>query len=148
MDEAPTRSRVGPHARVREGTAGKKEGGSPVRGTQESARTTALAPAETEVRAGAVLPGGGGPEHQAACAVPQSTDDTYYGSCRLAEVRRKNSTAAMIAAQSTFRSRTFSTPTPHITHNPGIEPSLGGLSAIRKLGWVSIDIVFSNGRTH
>ena len=40
-------------------------------------------------RAGAVLPGSRGPEHQAASAVPQPTDNTYYGSCHLAEVRGK-----------------------------------------------------------
>jgi len=33
------------------GTAGKKKGGSPVRGTQESDRIASLAPAQTEVRA-------------------------------------------------------------------------------------------------
>ena len=91
MDETgpATRSRVGQHTRVRQGTAGKKEGGSPVRGTQESDRIASLAPAQTEVRAGAVLPGSRGPEHQAASAVPQPTDNTYYGSCHLAEVRGK-----------------------------------------------------------
>src|SRR5450631_4790731 len=77
-------------SRVREGTAGKKKGGSPVRGTQESDRIASLAPAQTKVRAGAVLPGSRGPEHQAASAVPQPTDNTYYGSCHLAEVRGKN----------------------------------------------------------
>ena len=39
-----TRSGVGEHARVCQSTAGKKEGGSPVRGTQESDRTASLAP--------------------------------------------------------------------------------------------------------
>src|SRR5260370_9101028 len=83
------RSRVGQHTRVREGTAGKKKGGSPVRGTQESDRIASLAPAQTEVRAGAVLPGSRGPEHQAASAVPQPTDNTYYGNSHLAEVSGK-----------------------------------------------------------
>ena len=62
---------------------------SPVCGTQESDRIASLAPAQTEVRAGAVLPGSRGSEYQAARAVPQPTDNTYYGSCLLAEVRRK-----------------------------------------------------------
>src|ERR1700724_1050972 len=53
----------------------RKEGGSLVRGTEEPDRPASLAPAETEVRAGAVLPGSGGPEYQAACAVPQPTDN-------------------------------------------------------------------------
>ena len=69
-----TRTGVGQHARVRQGTAAKKESGSPVRGTEESDRIASLAPAETEVRAGAVLPGSGGPEHQATGALPQPTD--------------------------------------------------------------------------
>ena len=51
---------------------------------EESDRAAPLAPAQTEVRAGAVLPGSGGPEHQATGAVPQPTHNTYYGSCRLA----------------------------------------------------------------
>jgi hypothetical protein len=80
---------VGEHTRVREGTAAKKEGGSFVRGTQESDWATPLAPAEIEVRAGAVLPGRGGPEHQATSAVPQPTDNTHSRSCHLVEVRRK-----------------------------------------------------------
>src|SRR5436853_4762718 len=70
---------VGQHARVRQGTAGKKEGGSLVRRAEESDRIAALAPAQTEVRAGAVLPGSGGPEHQTTGAVPQPTDNSYYG---------------------------------------------------------------------
>jgi hypothetical protein len=40
---------VGDHARVRPCTAAKKEGGSLVRGTQESDRSAPLAPAEIEV---------------------------------------------------------------------------------------------------
>ena len=77
---------VGQHARVRQSTAAKKEGGSFVCGTEKSDRIAALASAQTEVRAGAVLPGGVCPEHQTTGAVPQSTDNTYYGSRRLAEV--------------------------------------------------------------
>jgi len=91
--------RVGEHARVCQGTAGKKEGGSPVRGTQESDRIAPLAPAQTEVRAGAVLPGSGGPEHQATGAVPQSTDNTHRASRLLNQVRRKNSASLIMTAQ-------------------------------------------------
>jgi hypothetical protein len=68
-----TRTGVGEHARVRPCTTAKKEGGSLVRRTQESDRPASPAPAEIEVRAGAVLPGGSGAEHQAASALPQST---------------------------------------------------------------------------
>ena len=75
-----TGARVGEHSRVRQCTAPKKEGGSLIRGTEESDRAAALAPAEIEVRAGAVLPGSGGPEHQATSAVPQPTNNTYCGS--------------------------------------------------------------------
>ncbi len=39
------------HARVRQGTAAKKEGGSLIRGAEESDRIAALASAETQVRA-------------------------------------------------------------------------------------------------
>ena len=85
-----TRKGVSEHARVRPGTAAKKEGGSLVRGTEESGRAASLAPAQTEVRARAILPGSGGPEHQATGAVPRPTDDTYYGSCCLAELRGKS----------------------------------------------------------
>src|SRR5208283_2915535 len=62
---------LGQHARVRPSTAGKKEGGSAVRGTQESDRIASPTPAEIEVCSGAVLPGGSCPEHQAPGAVPQ-----------------------------------------------------------------------------
>ena len=51
---------------------------------KESNRIASLAPAQTEVRAGAVLPGSRGPEHQAARAVPQPTDNTYDRTCLLA----------------------------------------------------------------
>src|ERR1700738_2055921 len=113
-----TRSGVGEHARVCEGTAGKKEGRSSVRRTQESDRTATLALTAHEVRAGAVLPGSGGAEHQTTRAVPQPADNPHCGSRLLAEVRRKHSAVAIIAAEKTFRSRTFSTPTPHYTQNP------------------------------
>jgi hypothetical protein len=36
-----------------------------------------------------ILPGSRGPEHQAASAVPQPTDNTYYGRCLIAEGRGK-----------------------------------------------------------
>jgi DNA invertase Pin-like site-specific DNA recombinase len=67
---------VGQHTRVRQSTAAKKEGGSLVRGTEESDRIAALASAETPVRARAVLPGRGSSEHQATGALPQSADNT------------------------------------------------------------------------
>src|SRR5271169_1551626 len=84
-----TRSRVGQHTGVRESTAGKKEGGGSIRGTQESDRIASLAPAETEVRAGAVLAGGGGPEHQATGPIPKPTDNTHCGGRLLAELRQE-----------------------------------------------------------
>src|SRR5258707_4768509 len=54
---AATRTGVSEHARVCQGAAAKEEGGSPVRGTQESDRTTPLASATIEVCARTVLPG-------------------------------------------------------------------------------------------
>src|SRR5438067_1371036 len=76
MDEpARQRARQLAMTRVRQCPEAKKEGGSLVRGTEESDRIAALAPAETEVRARAVLPGCGGPEYQAADALPQPTEN-------------------------------------------------------------------------
>jgi len=75
-----TRKGVSEHARVRPGPAATKEGGSPVRGTEESGRATPPAPAKIEVRTGAVLPGSGGSEHQTTGPVPQLTDNTQCGS--------------------------------------------------------------------
>jgi hypothetical protein len=82
-----TRKGVGEDARVRPCSAPKKEGGSLVRGTQESDRTASLAPAQTEIRAGAVLPGSGGTEYQTIGALPQPTDSTP-GSRHLERGRR------------------------------------------------------------
>src|SRR5437764_7514676 len=98
---------VGQHARVRQSTAAKKEGGSLVRGTEESDRIAALASAQTEVRARAVLPGSGSSEHQTTGAVPQSTDNTYYGSRRLAEWN--GTLNCRDTAKSSFPLQTFST---------------------------------------
>jgi hypothetical protein len=47
---------------------------------------------------------------------PQPTHNTYYGSCHLAGVRGKTRWQRIIAANSTFPSRTFSTPTGDSTH--------------------------------
>ena len=85
------RPRISEYTRVRQGTTAKKKGGSLVRGTQESDRVASLTPAETEVRGGAVLPGSGGSEHQAAGAVPQPIDKTSGGIDRLGEVSEDRS---------------------------------------------------------
>jgi hypothetical protein len=79
-----TRTGVGEHTRVGEGTAGKKEG--PVPGTEESNRIASPPPAETKVRAGAVPPSSGCPEHQATGAVPRPADNTGSASRHLAEL--------------------------------------------------------------
>ena len=70
---AATRPRTSEHGRVREGTATEKEGRSLIRGTEESDRTAPLAPAQTQVRAGAVLPRSIRTEPQALGAVPPPT---------------------------------------------------------------------------
>jgi hypothetical protein len=58
------------HARVCEGATAEKKSGSFICGTQEPDQTASPAPAEIEVRAGAVLSGSGSAEHQAANAIP------------------------------------------------------------------------------
>lgn len=85
--EEPARQRagLGEHARVCAGTTAEEKSGSLVRGTEESDRAAPLTLAEAEVRAGAVLPGRSGPEHQAPSAVPQPADNTGSASHRLAE---------------------------------------------------------------
>jgi hypothetical protein len=75
-----------------------------------SDRPRSLAPSETEVRGGAVL-SCGCPESQTTGPLPQPTDNTHSGSCFLGEVRTRTRAAAIIAAEKTFRSRPFSTPT-------------------------------------
>ena len=63
--------RVGQHARVCQGTAGKKKGGSVVRGTQESDRIALSTLVQIEVCSRALLPRGSCPEHQARGPLPQ-----------------------------------------------------------------------------
>ena len=90
-----------PHGRTRPATrarwrtrqslprhCGKDGRWKPCSRTQESDRTATPASAETEVRAGAVL-SGGGPEPQATGAVSQPTDNAHRASRLVAEVRRK-----------------------------------------------------------
>lgn len=79
--------------------ATKKEGGGLVCGTQASDRAESLAPAKTEVRAGAVLPGCGGPEHQAARAVPKPTDNTGPTSHHLVEPKEKELSSRLLPAE-------------------------------------------------
>jgi len=62
---------VSQHARVRQCAAAKKEGRSVVRGTQEPDWTAPPALASDEVRARAVLSGGGCSEHQTTDPLPQ-----------------------------------------------------------------------------
>jgi hypothetical protein len=54
-----------------------KEGGGPVRGNEESGWIASLA--QNEVHVGAVLPGSGGPEHQASRALPRPTKTVLTG---------------------------------------------------------------------
>ena len=110
-----TRTRVGEDSGVRQSAATKKEGGSLVRGTQEPDRAASLALAQTEVRAGAVLPGSGCPEHQAPGAVPQPTDNTGSASHPL-DKREEELPENTLANENTFRRRTFSTATGDYTN--------------------------------
>src|SRR5438094_10437367 len=84
---AAARTRVSEHARVCQSIEAKKKGGSLVCRTEESDRIAALASAETQVRARAVLPGSGSSEHQATGALPQSAGNT--GSARHNLVERR-----------------------------------------------------------
>src|SRR5467141_2971558 len=61
---------------LRERTAAKKEGGSAVRGTQESDRTASPTPAEIKVCSRAVLPGSACAKHQAIGSLPQPRNRT------------------------------------------------------------------------
>ena len=80
-----TCARVGQHTGICQRTTTAQESRGAVCGTEKSDRTAPPAPAQTEVRAGAVLPGGGRAEPQATGALPQSADNTQCGSHRLAE---------------------------------------------------------------
>jgi hypothetical protein len=91
---------VGQHARVRQGPAAKKESRSLVRGVEESDRIAALASAETQVRARAVLPSSGSSEHQATGALPQSADSTSSAGHHVVERRQA---ATMLADEQAFR---------------------------------------------
>src|SRR5215469_11087462 len=72
-----TGTRTGHHARVRPGTAAEEKSRSVVCRTQESDRTTPPTPAATEVRARAVLPGGGCPEPQTTRPLPQPRPQSH-----------------------------------------------------------------------
>src|ERR1700723_876394 len=85
-----TRPRVGEDTRVCPCPAAKKESGSVVRGTQESDRAAASPPAPDKVCSPAVLPGSGGPEHQATRAVSQPTDKPRCARYCLAQAREEN----------------------------------------------------------
>src|SRR5439155_3202443 len=67
------------HAWLRERTAAKKEGGSTVRGTQESDRTSSPASAEIKVCSRAVLHGSGCAKHQAIDPLSQPRNRTDLG---------------------------------------------------------------------
>jgi hypothetical protein len=97
-----TGTHVSQHARVREGTTAKKEGGNVVRGTEESDRAAALAPAQTEVRAGAVLLSGGRTEHQTPSTVPQPTDKAGSISHRVAELGKEEFGRGLLADERRF----------------------------------------------
>jgi hypothetical protein len=68
---SPTCPRFGRDVSLCPHAEAKKKGRSVIRGTQESDRIAPIAPAQVEVRAGAVLSSGGCAEPQATGAVPQ-----------------------------------------------------------------------------
>jgi Transposase DDE domain. len=70
--------------------SGKERRWKPCSRTEESDRIAALASAQTQVRARAVLPGSGSSEHQATGALPQSADNTGSAGHHLVERRQEN----------------------------------------------------------
>ena len=68
---------------------GRERKWKPCSRTEEPDRIAALASAETQVRARAVLPGSGSSEHQATGALPQPTQNTYCTTCHLVEMKGK-----------------------------------------------------------
>src|SRR6185369_11946256 len=88
----------------------KKKGRSAIRGTQESDRTASLAPAQVEVRTGAVLSSGGCAEPRAAGAVPGQASPADRN--RLNEETKKRTTRPTTARSKRAANRSFSTDTP------------------------------------
>ena len=56
---------------IRPGATAKKEGRGLVRRTEEPDRSATLAPAQVEVRTGAVLSSSGSPKHETLGAIPE-----------------------------------------------------------------------------
>src|SRR5262249_36801033 len=106
--------RVSEHAGVCQGTAAEKEGGSPVRGTQESDRTPPPAITQIEVRAGAVLFSGGCTESQTPGPVPQPT----YKTCSSYRLETEGEKLGRVRSQlkKCFAGPAFSTPTSDFTN--------------------------------
>jgi hypothetical protein len=119
---------VGQHAGLRQSTAAKKEGGSFVRGTEESDRIAASASAEIEVRTRAVLPGGGRSEHQATGALPQPNDNTGSAGHHLVEPREENLAVTLVAEKHVLLRDFFNT---HITIGSIRDHSAHGRSGSR-----------------
>src|SRR6266576_4479575 len=107
MDEAARQGGTGvsEHAGVRPCPATTKEGGSAVRGTQASDRVAPPAPAQIEVRARAVLLGGGGPEYQAYSCGSSTKHNQHRPFCQppLSRSDRKNSPEPYSQPKKTFR---------------------------------------------
>jgi len=115
----PARQRdagVDQHARVRQSTEAKKEGGSLVRGTEGSDWTAVLASAETQVRARAVLPGSRRSEHHATGALPQSADNTCSTGHHLVERRQNKPATACFQMKRRSVEGLFRHPHRHFTH--------------------------------
>jgi len=68
---AATRTGVSKRAWLCQGTAAKKESGSPVRGIEESDRAASLAFTRTKIPSGAVPHGSGRAEHQTTGPLPK-----------------------------------------------------------------------------
>src|ERR1700759_1655619 len=97
------------NTRVRQGTAREEESRGFVCRTQESDRAAPPTPAEVEVRAGAVLLGRNGSEHQATGTLPQqTTDEASLGYCLAGRQEALRGGGAL--PKSRFCSRVFQHP--------------------------------------
>jgi hypothetical protein len=101
MDE-PARQRARELANTPEFAQAQRERKKVEARTQESDRIASPAFAQIEVCAGAVLPGGSRPEHQATRAVPQPTNHTCSGGHFLVKSDKNNNVAQPLAAKKTL----------------------------------------------
>ena len=80
------------------------------RRTEKSDWAASLAPAEIKVRAGAVLPGSGSAEHQAASAIPQPAE--HAAPSHYLDKKEEMLGSTPLTPKGSPQAQIFSTPTP------------------------------------